>query len=109
MENTVYKVINEVLNTLNNKEIVGGICCDLTNLFDCVDHDILISEIEKYGIIGKGKELIQSYIKGRYQQVLIDNKTNYNTAVSNWAMIKHGVLRARNLFNHTSKVDTSKS
>jgi hypothetical protein len=64
--------------------------CDLTKAFDCVD-DILISKTEKYGIIGKGKERFQSYIKGRYQQVLIDNKTNHNTTVSNWAMIKHGV------------------
>ena len=47
--------------------------------------------IEKYGITGKGKENFQSYIIGRYQQVLIDNKTNHNTAVSNGAIIKHGV------------------
>jgi hypothetical protein len=56
-----------------------------------VDHDILISKIEEYGIIDKGKEIFQSYISGRYQRVLIDNKTNRNTTVSNWAMIKHGV------------------
>jgi len=41
--------------------------------------------------MGKGKELFQSYIKDRYQRVLIDNKTIHNTAVSNWAMIKYGV------------------
>jgi len=70
---------------------VGGIFCHLTKAFDCVDHDILISKIEKYGIIGKGKELFKSYTKGRYQRVLIDNKTNHNTSVSNWATIKHGV------------------
>jgi len=68
---------------------VGGIFCDLTKAFDCVDHDILISKIEKYGIIGKGKELFHSYIKDKYQRVLIDNKTNHNTAVLNWAMIKN--------------------
>jgi hypothetical protein len=56
-----------------------------------VDHDVLICKIEKYGIIGKGKELFQSYIKGRYQRVLIDNKTNNNSNVSHWARIKHGV------------------
>jgi len=66
-ENTAYKLINEVLNALNNKQIVGGIFCDLTKAFDCVDHGILITKIEKYGITGKGKELFQSYIKGRYQ------------------------------------------
>ena len=69
-ENAVYKLINEVLNALNNKQIVGGIFCGLTKAFDCVDHDILIPKIEKYGIIGKGKELFQSYVKDRYQRVL---------------------------------------
>jgi hypothetical protein len=90
-ENAAYRLINEVLNALNNKQIVGSIFCDPSKAFDCVNHDILISKIENYGIIGKGKELFQSYIKGRYQQVLIDNKTSHNTTVSNWAMIKHGV------------------
>jgi hypothetical protein len=41
-ENAVYKLTNEVLNTLNNKQTVGGIFYDLTKAFDCVDHDILI-------------------------------------------------------------------
>jgi len=41
-ENATYKLINEVLNALNNKQIVGGIFCDLTKEFDCVNHDILI-------------------------------------------------------------------
>ena len=34
--------MNEVLNALNNKQIVGVIFCDLTKAFDCVDHGILI-------------------------------------------------------------------
>jgi len=56
-----------------------------------VDHDILILKMENYGAIGKGKELFQSCLKGRYQQVITDNKTNHNTTVSNWARIKHGL------------------
>jgi len=69
---------------------VEGIFCEHTKAFDCVDHDILISKMENYGVIVKGKEIFQSYIKGRYQRVLIDSKTNHNTTVSNWARIKHG-------------------
>ena len=42
MANAVYKLINEVLNALNNKQIVESIFCDLTKAFDCVDHDTLI-------------------------------------------------------------------
>jgi len=62
---------------------VGGIFCEDTKAFDCVDHDILISKMENYGVIVKSKEIFQSYIKGRYQRVLIDNKTYHNTTVSN--------------------------
>jgi len=58
---------------------VGGIVCDHTKAFDCVDHDILISIMENYGVIFKGKVIFHSYIKGRYQRVLVDNKTNHNT------------------------------
>ena len=62
-ENAAYKLINEVLNALNNKQIVEGIFCDLTNVFDCVNYYILILKIENYGIIGKGKELFNHTLK----------------------------------------------
>ena len=65
---------------------MGGIFCDISKESDCVDHDIL-SKIKKYGINGKGKELLQSHITDIYQWVLIENKTNPNTTVSNWARI----------------------
>jgi hypothetical protein len=45
MQNAVYKLMNEVLNALNNKQTVGGLFCDLTKAFDCVDHDFSISKI----------------------------------------------------------------
>jgi hypothetical protein len=82
-------LINEVLNALENKQIVGGIFCDLTKAFDCVDHDILIQKTEKCGITGKGKELMQSYIKGRYQRVITNDKAIHKSFVSNWAVIRH--------------------
>jgi hypothetical protein len=80
-----------VINALNTKQIVEGIFCDLTKAFNCVNHDILITKIENYGIIGKDKELSQSYIKDRYQRVWIDYKTSHNSTVSHWAKIKLGV------------------
>jgi len=47
-ENAAYKLINEVLNALNNMQVVGSVFCDLTKAFDFVNHDILISKIENY-------------------------------------------------------------
>lgn len=42
---------------------MGGILRDLEKAFDCVNHDILLSKLESYGITGKVKEYYQSYLK----------------------------------------------
>jgi hypothetical protein len=36
---TSYKIINDVLTSLNDKLLVGGVFCDLQKAFDNVDHD----------------------------------------------------------------------
>jgi len=40
-----YNLINNILDALNNKFTVGGIFCDLTKAFDCVNHAILLSKL----------------------------------------------------------------
>ena len=69
-----YNLINEVLDALNSKKLVGGIFCDLKKAFDSVDRDILISKLEFYGIRGKFNELIKSYLNNRY----INTRQNFN-------------------------------
>jgi hypothetical protein len=90
-EKAIYKLINDILEALNNKIIVGGLFCDLHKAFDCVDHGILLRKLEFYGIVGKIKTLIESYFNRRNQKVILGSITSYNCISSDWEEIKCGV------------------
>jgi hypothetical protein len=66
----IYKLTNEMLKALNSKNVIGGIFCDLEKAFDCVNHKILLSKLEFYGIRGKVKLWFESYLRNRYQRAL---------------------------------------
>jgi len=51
--------------------MVGGIFCDVQKAFDCVNHNILLIKLEFYGITGINYKLLKSYLKGRYQRVVL--------------------------------------
>ena len=50
--NAIYKLTTEILNAVNKKLLVGGILCNLEEVFDCVEHGILLSKLNFYGISG---------------------------------------------------------
>jgi len=82
--------MNEILKALNNKTLAGSIFCDLEKVFDSVNHDILLSKLSYYGISGKAKSLLKSYLKNRYQRVLITNSLFNSNTVSKWTKITWG-------------------
>jgi hypothetical protein len=53
METVIYTLINCILKTLEKRSQTLRIFCDLTKVFDCVIHDILLNKLVVYCICGK--------------------------------------------------------
>ena len=59
--------------TLDEKFFVGAILIDLSKVFDCIPHDLLIAKLHAYGFSEKTVTFIYSYLKRRKQNVKIEN------------------------------------
>jgi hypothetical protein len=46
----IYKLVIGIQKTLNSENLIGGIFCDLEKALDCVNHEVLLSDLEFYGI-----------------------------------------------------------
>ena len=79
------------MEAFENKFTVGGIFCDLTKAFNRVNHTILLSKLEFYGITGNAYNLMKSYLNDRYQRVLIKNTNSKKNYLSEWEKSKSGV------------------
>jgi len=69
---------------------IGGIFCDLTKAFDCVNHDILIAKLEHYGIQDAALNWFKSYWIDRKQSIKINVNRN-QTHSSTCGTVKQGV------------------
>ena len=91
-QQATFLLINNILTAMNSKSRIGGIFCDLQKAFDCMNHLILLDKLKFYGIKGKFKTLIESYLIGRYQKVILNNNNSKKgNGSSKWELIKHGV------------------
>jgi len=89
-ENASYVLLNEILTALNNKQMVGGIFCDVHKAFDCINHTMLLEKMKFYRVSGKFYNLIKSYSDGRYQKVVLIHS---NGIESTWEKIRQGVYQ----------------
>jgi hypothetical protein len=83
-------LLNLILTAFDNNKYVGGLFCDIHKAFDSVHHELLFVKLEYYGIKGIVNKLIRSYLKNRYQKVVITNNMNIK-ASSTWELVRYGV------------------
>jgi hypothetical protein len=94
-DNAIFRLIFEILNSLNHKTLVSGIYCDLEKAFDRVsnevqggsnmtrtncdlftnkssrsylNHLVLLDKLKYYGINDKQYNIYKSYLQDRFQR-----------------------------------------
>jgi len=89
-EMATFTLLNKVLLSLDRKNFVEGLFCDLHKAFDCVNHDIFLAKMEFYGISGIVNKLMRPYLENRYQRISMKD-SKFNKVYSKWKHVKHGV------------------
>ena len=70
----IFSSLNLIYMEKANKNHVLGLFFDLSKAFDTVDHDIPLYKLYHYGIRGSSYDWIKSYLTGRVQFTVVDNK-----------------------------------
>ena len=63
----------------------------LEKAFDCLNHSILLSKLQFYGVNGKAKTWFESYLNNRYMRVQISDVGLNQTSPSAWEKITDGI------------------
>ena len=72
-ELAILELQNIVLNNFNKNIHTSGIFLDLSKAFDTIDHNLLLTKLEHYGIRGIAKKWFKNYLTNRKQYVTINN------------------------------------
>ena len=71
-ETSLVKMVNDILWSMEQRSIMTVVFLDLSTAFDTVDHDILLSILNKqFGICGKALKWFNSYLRPRFFKVKI--------------------------------------
>ncbi|KAJ8715498.1 hypothetical protein PYW07_009980 [Mythimna separata] len=63
----IFDFLHKIMPKVDSKTPICAIYADMSKAFDCVDHDILLTKLQAYGIRGNALNLIKTYLKGRKQ------------------------------------------
>ena len=79
------KLTDDISRSIDEGNITVGVFIDLAKAFDTVDHKILLSKLNHYGIRGTVNNWFASHLENRRQFVKIGD------SISTYAQIKCGV------------------
>ena len=81
-ETAVTYFADEMVMNMDKSLVTGSVFIDLAKAFDTVDHDILLSKLEYYGVCDESLPWFKNYFTGRKQSVHIDSQSSEELAVT---------------------------
>ena len=66
-------LVDKLMSVLNEGDISLGVFLDFSKAFDTIDHKILLSKLDKYGVRGIAYDWFASYLSNRKQYVTYNN------------------------------------
>ena len=91
IDHALVSLTEAIRNTLDNKRFGCSIFIDLQKAFDTVNHGILLSKLEHYGVRGCALEWFRSYLSDRKQYVSV-NGSNSNLELVSCGVPQGSVL-----------------
>ena len=85
VDHALINITKAIRNLLDNKKYRSGVFLDLQEAFDSVNHNILLSKLEYFGIRGNILLWFPSYSSDSYQYVSVNGRD------SNLMKISYGV------------------
>ena len=79
---SLISLTEKIRKALDNNNFACGIFIDLKKAFDTVDHNILLSKLEHYGIRGVANNWFSSYLSNRQQHVSIEGFNSSKLSVN---------------------------
>ena len=82
MHGPLVYIVDKIQEAIQEGKFSCGIFLDFKKAFDTVNHEILITKLEHYGIRGIAKEWFTSYLFNRRQFISIGNTSSEVTTIS---------------------------
>ena len=70
-QTSLIRIIDDWITAIDNNQIVGTLMLDLSKAFDLVNHSILLTKLEAYGLHISTLDWFKSYLKDRSQQTYV--------------------------------------
>ncbi|KAI5643542.1 reverse transcriptase (RNA-dependent DNA polymerase) domain-containing protein [Phthorimaea operculella] len=93
------EVVIQILRAREAGQQVALVCCDLSRAFDTADHELIGQKLQYYGIRGKARNLILSFMQDRVQVVVGDHGHTKSSERVNEIGVPQGSCLSNSLFS----------